>query len=85
MRTFHRAQPPCRHRGDYEQHVGCNCPSGAVAAFECLLHEACCTLFKQSTDADVRHCLTCNDREAISALNDSLLDRDREHAGPGGG
>jgi len=26
--------------------------------------EACCTLFKQSTDADVRHCLTCNDREA---------------------
>ena len=67
MRTFHRAQPPCRHRGDYEQHVGCNCPSGAVAAFECLLHEACCTLFKQSTDADVRHCLTCNDREERKA------------------
>lgn len=85
MRTFHRAQPPCRHRGDYEQHVGCNCPSGAVAAFECVLHEACCTLFKQSTDADVRHCLTCNDREAISPLNDSLLDRDRRHAEPGSG
>ena len=67
LRTYDRAQPPCRHRGDYEQHVGCNCPSGAVAAFECLLHEACCTLFKQSTDADVRHCLTCNDREERKA------------------
>jgi len=39
--------------------------SGAVAAFECLLHEARCTLFKQSTD--VRHCLTCNDREERKA------------------
>jgi hypothetical protein len=38
-----------------------------VPAARSLLHEACCTLFKQSTDADVRHCLTCNDREERKA------------------
>ena len=66
MRHFRRASPPCQHRGDYERHVAFNSPSGAVAAFECVLYDLC-TLMKPSTEQEIRQCINCPDRKEYAA------------------